>query len=245
MKVVAMIPARLESSRLPGKALIDIDGLPMVIHTCKRALLARNIDAVYLATDNLTIKEEAEKHGINVIMTSSSHQTGSDRIAEAINKIESDIVVNVQGDEPLLNPEHLEKIVEEIKNDTSVKCALGVTEYHDKNRGSDIKAVLDLQNNVMYCSRTDLPSDVRTPVSVLLKMVFLVAFRTSFLRQYASWAPTPLETIEYNEYLRILEHGERIRAVHLSSAKISVDTPEDLEIIRNLMKSDTIRHQYM
>ncbi|GFM35028.1 3-deoxy-manno-octulosonate cytidylyltransferase [Desulfovibrio subterraneus] len=245
MKVIAMIPARLESSRLPGKALIDIEGLPMVIHTCKRAMLARNIDAVYLATDSEKIREEAEKHGIQVIMTSSAHQTGSDRIAEAIGKVESDIVVNVQGDEPLLNPEHLERIVDEIKNDSSVKCALGVTPYKEKNRGSDIKAVLDLNNNVMYCSRTDLPSEARTPVETMLKMVFLVAFRTEFLRQYAAWKPTPLETLEYNEYLRILEHGERIRAVHLSSAKISVDTPEDLDIIRQYMKADTIRQRYM
>lgn len=245
MKIVAMIPARLESSRLPGKALLDIGGLPMVVHTCLRTQLAKGVDAVYLATDSGKIREVAESHGIRVIMTGAHHACGSDRIAEAARLVESEVIINVQGDEALVNPEHIAAIARTMAEDPSVQCAIGVTEYRERNRGSDIKAVLDLAGNVLYCSRSDLPSEARTQVPSLLKMSFIVGFRTPFLYRYASWQPTPLELIEYNEYLRILEHGEKIRAVPFSDAKISVDTPEDLEIIRGLMAKDTLRHQYM
>ena len=239
-----MIPARLKSSRLPGKALINIEGLPMVIHTCKRAQLAKKLDAVYLVTDSEEIKTTGENYNINVIMTGRHHKTGSDRLAEACQKVECDIVVNVQGDEPLVNPVHIDAIVDPLINNENVRIAVGVTPYKEKNRPSNIKAVLDLDGNILYCSRTDLPSDARTEVRELLKMCFIVPFRKEFLLQYASWEPTPLEVIEYNEYLRVLEHGIKMRAVKINEAKISVDTPEDLEIIKRLMKKDKIKKFY-
>lgn len=245
MSVVGMIPARLESTRLPEKALIDIQGMPMVIHTCKRAQLAKRLDDVYLVTDSEKIRNAAESYGIKVIMTGSHHRTGSDRLAEACQQVDCDIVVNIQGDEPLVTPEHIDAIVEPLLKDTSLQIAFGVTPYTKKNSFSDIKAVLDLEGNIMYCSRTDLPSDARTSVEVMLKMCFIVPFKKEFLLRFASWDPTPLETIEYNEYLRVLEHGVKMRAVEVEDAKISVDTPEDLEEIRQLMEEDIIKHQYM
>lgn len=245
MKVVGMIPARLQSSRLPEKALIDIGGLPMVIHTCKRAQMVESLDEVYLATDSETIREVAEAHNIRVIMTSIHHQTGSDRVAEACRIVDCDILVNIQGDEPLVNPEHVDVIIEPLIKDPSLKITVGVTPYDQKNRNSDIKAVLDLEGNILYCSRTDLPSDALTPVDEMFKMVFIVPFRKEFLLQHTSWKPTPLEQIEFNEYLRILEHGVKIRAVEVKDAKISVDTPEDLEKVRELMEKDTIKLRYM
>lgn len=245
MKAIGMIPARLESSRLPNKAILDIMGLPMVVHTCKRTQMAKTLDEVYLATDSEVIREAAEANDIRVIMTGTHHPTGSDRIAEAVAQVEADIVVNVQGDEPLVKPDHIDRIVEALRDDPRAQVSLGVTEYDKKNSPSDIKAVLDLEGFVMYCSRNDLPSDVRTPVEKMLKMCFIVAFRKPFLLQYAAWEPTPLERIEYNEYLRILEHGDKIKAVHLDGAKISVDTADELEIIRELMAQDTLRLQYM
>ena len=245
MKVVGMIPARLQSSRLPEKALIDIAGLPMVIHTCKRTQLAKSLNEVYLVTDSEVIKQAGEFYGIEVIMTDAHHQTGSDRLAEACQYVDCDIVVNIQGDEPLVNPDHIDAIVASLLEDSSLQIAVGVTPYKKKNRASDIKAVLDLDGNIMYCSRTDLPSDARTPLKELLKMVFIVPFRKNFLLQYTSWAPTPLEQIEYNEYLRVLEHGVKIRAVKVDGAKISVDTPEDLKEVRQLMEKDELRFKYM
>lgn len=245
MKVVGIIPARLESSRLPGKALIDISGLPMVVHTYKRSQLAKSLDEVYVATDNKLIKETVESYGGKVIMTGSHHRTGSDRLAEACRSVDCDIVVNVQGDEVLVDPEHIDTIVEPLLKSPSVQIAIGVTPYKKKNSSSDIKAVLDLEDNILYCSRADLPSDARTPVNEMLKMCFIVPFRKEFLLKYASWEPTPLETVEYNEYLRILEHGFKIKAVRIDNARISVDTPEDLKEVRKLMQEDTLKFNYI
>lgn len=245
MKVIGMVPARLQSSRLPEKALIDILGMPMVIHTCKRAQMAKKLDDVYLVTDSERIKKTAESYDIKVIMTGSHHKTGSDRLAEACQHVDCDVVVNIQGDEPFVNPEHIDAIVEPLLTDPSLQISVGVTPYTKKNSFSDIKAVLDLDSNIMYCSRTDLPSDSRTSVKEMLKMCFIVPFRKDFLLKYASWEPTPLETIEYNEYLRILEHGVKLRAVRVEDAKISVDTVEDLDEIRLLMEKDTIKNRYV
>lgn len=244
MKVVGMIPARLQSSRLPEKALIDICGLPMVVHTCKRAQMAKSLDEVYLVTDSEKIRAVGEAHGIKVIMTGSHHRSGSDRLAEACQYVDCDIVVNVQGDEPLVNPAHIDAIVQPLLENPEINISVGITPYSKKNSPSDIKAVLDLEGNILYCSRNDLPSDARSPVSIMWKMCFIVPFRKEFLIKYASWEPTPLETIEFNEYLRVIEHGFKIRAVKIEGAKISVDTQEDLEIVRSLMQEDKIRFAY-
>ena len=244
IRVVGMLPARLRSSRLPEKALVDIDGLPMFVHTCKRAQLAKSLDDVYLATDSEKIKEIAETYNIKVIMTDCHHKTGSDRLAEACQSVDCEIVVNIQADEPLVRPEHIDSIVLPLQENGNLQIAVGVTPYTKKGSDSDIKAVLDLDNNIMYCSRNDLPSDVRTTVDMMLKMCFIVPFRKKFLIQFASWPSTPLETIEYNEYLRVLEHGVKIRAVRVEDAKISVDTPDNLEEVRRLMRSDDLKAKY-
>jgi len=244
VKVIGMVPARLQSSRIPEKALIDIMGLPMVIHTCKRAQMAKRLDDIYLVTDSELIKEAGQTHDIKVIMTGTHHKTGSDRLAEACRKVDCDIIVNIQGDEPLVDPEHIDAIVSPLIKDSTIQISVGVTPYTKKNSSSDIKAVLDLEGNILYCSRTDLPSAARTPVHEMLKMCFIVPFRKEFLLKYSSWEPTPLETVEYNEYLRVLEHGVKIRSVMIENAVISVDMPEDLEIVRELMKYDTIRQKY-
>tara|TARA_B100001540_G_C15816565_1_gene647860 strand:+ start:4538 stop:5293 length:756 start_codon:yes stop_codon:yes gene_type:complete len=245
IRTIAIIPVRLESSRLPNKALLDICGLPMIIHTCKRVAMAKEIDQVFLATDNEKIKDVAEANGIKVIITSKDHSCGSDRVAEAVQNVPCDIVINIQGDEPLVYPEHIDAIAKTIKDNTTIKCALGYTKYSKKNSPSDIKAVLDINSNVIYCSRTDLPSDAYKTVDKMKKLCFIVAFRKSFLAKYASWSPTPLEKIELNEYLRILENGEKIRAVQIDGAKISVDTKEDLIIVRKLMEEDKLKLSYL
>jgi 3-deoxy-manno-octulosonate cytidylyltransferase (CMP-KDO synthetase) len=245
MKVVGMIPARLESSRLPEKALADICGLPMIVHTYKRSTFAKKLDELFVVTDNTRIREVIESHGGEVIMTGKHHKTGSDRLAEACREINCDIVVNIQGDEPLVDPDHIDTIVTPLIEDSSLQISIGVTRFSKKNSPSDIKAVLDLEGNVMYCSRTDLPSDSRAPVNNMLKMCFIVPFRKEFLLKYASWNPTPLESIEFNEYLRVLEHGIRLKGVYIDDAKISVDTYDDLKEVRELMKNDTFRMRYL
>lgn len=245
MKIIGVIPSRLESSRLPDKALIDIEGLPMVVHVFKRAQLASSLKEVFVATDNKRIYDTIIRHGGKAVMTSSGHCTGTDRIAEAVKDISADIVVNIQGDEALLNPEHIDKVVRPLVEDAHLQIAVLVTPYSVKNSFSDIKAVLDLNNDILYCSRSDLPSSARTEVDAMWKMCFIVPFRKDFLLKYTSWKQTPLENIEFNEYLRILEHGYKIRAVPVDNAHISVDTPQDLVKVRELMKADKIKHMYI
>jgi 3-deoxy-manno-octulosonate cytidylyltransferase (CMP-KDO synthetase) len=238
-KTVAIIPARLESSRLPRKALADICGLPMIVHVYKRCLLASRLDDVYVATDNQEIKEVVEYYGGKVIMTSSEHQTGTDRIAEAAQRLDADIVVNVQGDEALVNPNYIDKAILALHDNSQINVSILVNPFNKRNSYSDIKVVLNENDEVMYFSRSDIPSDARVNGHTLLKAYHIVPFRKDFLLEYAKWNKGILEKIEFNEYLRILEKGYKIKAVHVESDAVSVDTGADLEYVREKMPSDS------
>jgi len=243
IKVVGMIPVRLESSRLAEKALKDICGLPMIIHTLKRTQMAKKLDEVYVVTDNEIIKSLVESHGGRVIMTSTKHQTGTDRLAEAALSIDADYIVNIQGDEALVEPDHIDAgIAGLISSDAEVSIL--VTPFSKKNSPGDIKAVVNLKDEIMYISRNDIPSDARVEVKQMLKAYHVVSFKKDFLLAYSKMDRTPLETIEYNEYLRILEHGYKIQAIRVDSAAISVDTQEDLDYVRSLMEHDPLYRLY-
>jgi 3-deoxy-manno-octulosonate cytidylyltransferase (CMP-KDO synthetase) len=243
-KTVAIIPARLESSRLPRKALADICGLPMIVHVYRRCLLAKKLDDVYVATDNTEIKDVVENYGGKVIMTSSEHQTGTDRIAEASKNIDADIIVNVQGDEALVNPTYIDKAVSALHDNSEINVAILVNSFDKRNSPSDIKTVLNENNEVMYFSRSDIPSDARVNNHSLLKAYHIVPFRKDFLLKYSQWDKGVLEKIEFNEYLRILEKGHKIQAVHVQSDAVSVDTVADLEYVKNEMLNDVYYQQY-
>lgn len=243
-RTVALLPARLQSSRLHRKPLVDICGLPMIVHVYRRCLLAKNLDAVYVATDSEEIREVVERHGGKVIMTSRTHETGTDRIAEAAVHLDVEIVVNVQGDEALVNPEYIDRVVEALYQDTTLNVAILVNPFGKRNSYSDIKAVLNEAGDVLYFSRADIPSDARTPNPPMLKAYHIVPFRKEFLLRYAQWEKGALERIEFNEYLRILEKGYRIRAVLVESDALSVDTPEDLEYVRGKMPGDRFFSAY-
>lgn len=237
-KVIAILPVRLESSRLPRKALKDICGLPMIVHVLKRCLLSKRLDKVFVATDSQEVKEVVEKFGGEVIMTSAKHETGTDRIAEAALKLDADIVVNIQGDEALVNPDYVDRVVSELIDEPDLNVGILVNSFTKKNSPSDIKVVLNKYNDVMYLSRSDIPSDSRLSEPPMLKAYHIVPFRKDFLLKFAKWNKGSLEKIEFNEYLRILEYGERMRAVIVESDAVSVDTPDDLEYVRKEMPSD-------
>ena len=244
VKTVAILPARLESSRLPRKALADICGLPMIVHVYKRCLLAKRLNDVYVATDSEEIRAEVERYGGKVIMTSCEHETGTDRIAEAASGLDAEIVVNVQGDEALVNPEYIDKVVAALQDNPDINIGILVNPFNKRNSPSDIKAVLTQNDDVMYFSRADIPSDARVDHPPLLKAYHIVPFRKNFLLEYAQWDKGELEQIEYNEYLRILERGHRIRAVHVESDAVSVDTLNDLEFVREKMLIDPFFSSY-
>lgn len=234
----AIIPARLESERLPGKALMDICGLPMLVHVYRRCLLAKCLDDVVVATDSEEICSVVEAYGGRVVITSSDHPNGTERIAEAAMSVDSEIVVNVFGDEALVNPASIDAVVTVLQEDPKVHAAILVNPFTKRNSPADIKVVLDENDDVLYLSRSDIPSDARTPDAPMLKAYHILPFRRQFLLEYASWPPGRLEQIEYHEHLRILERGHSIRAVRVESSAVSVDTPEDLEYVRGLMQSD-------
>ena len=244
MKIVAVIPARLESSRFPRKALVDIHGLPMVVHVYKRCMLASRIDFVAVATDSEEIAKAVELSGGNVIMTASSHQTGTDRIAEAAESLDADIIVDVQGDEALVNPQYIDKVVEPLIANPSIDMAILINRFQKKNSPSDIKVVINELNEVMYMSRSDIPSDSRSEGTQQYKAYHIVPYRKDFLLRYASWDPGRLERIEFNEFLRGLEKGYPITAVEVESSAVSVDTEDDLAYVREKMLTDIFFKKY-
>ena len=243
-RTIAIIPARLESSRLPGKALLDICGFPMIVHVFRRCEFAESLDEVFVATDNDEIRQVVEQYGGKVIMTSSHHENGTERIVEAANNIDADIVVNVQGDEALVNPTYIDKAVDALYETPDLNVSILVNPYEKRLSPSDIKVVLNEYDDVMYFSRADIPSDARVDNPPLLKAYHIVPFRKDFLLRYAGWEKGKLERIEFNEYLRILEKGYKIRAVRVDSDAVSVDTEEDLDNVRNAMISDSIFKKY-
>ena len=243
-KAIAILPARLKSSRLPQKALKDICGLPMIVHVFKRCLLSKKLDEVYVATDSFEIKEVVEKYGGKVIMTSSKHETGTDRIAEAALELDAEIIVNIQGDEALVNPKYIDRVTNELIENPDINVGILVNSFSKKDSPSDIKVVLNKNNDVMYLSRSDIPSGSRQNNPPMLKAYHIVPFRKKFLLEFAKMDRGSLEKIEFNEYVRILENGERIRAVYVESDAVSVDTPEDLQYVREVMPYDLWFHQY-
>ena len=247
-RIVAIIPARLGSSRFPGKPLAPLLGRPMIEHVFRRAALCERLDAVYVATCDDEIRSVVEEFGGSVLMTSAAHERASDRVAEAAERIEADIVVMIQGDEPMVTPSMILTATAPMLQDSSVECvnlACRITnreEYMDRNT---IKVVMNLNGDALYFSRSPIPAlsfpivsgNVRPPV---FKQVCVIPFRRDFLREFARLPPTPLEQAESIDMLRVIEHGRNVRLAETTFATHAVDTPEDLRLVETLMKDDPI-----
>lgn len=244
MKIVGMIPVRLESQRLPRKAMEDICGMKLIEHVYHRTKMSQRLDDVYVVTDSNEVKELIESINGKVIMTRSNHQTGSDRLAEAASKVECDIVVNIQGDEALVDPNDIDKVIDGFLDSKSADIAILVIPYSKKKSPSDIKVVLNKRNEVMYLSRADIPSDSRVEDNKMLKAYHIIPFKKEFLLAYSQLEKSPLEKIEFNEYLRVLENGYKIQAVFTERDVVSVDTLEDLEFVRSKMPTDEYFAKY-
>jgi 3-deoxy-manno-octulosonate cytidylyltransferase (CMP-KDO synthetase) len=240
MRAVVLIPARLAATRLPNKPLAMIHGKPMIQHVYERALLARTMQGVFVATPDQAIAEAVAKFGGNVILTSISHPTGTDRLAEAITRLPEpfDVVVNVQGDEPLIDPRLIDRIAEPLLADPTLSmasacCPLPIERIHDPNA---VKVVLAQNNNALYFSRAPIPFNRDSTQLCAPKLHFgLYAYRSDFLALFPTLARTPLEKAESLEQLRALEHGYQIRMIETDHAPIPVDTIEDLERVRKLL----------
>jgi 3-deoxy-manno-octulosonate cytidylyltransferase (CMP-KDO synthetase) len=238
--VVAIIPARYHSTRFPGKALADIGGRPMIEHVYRRAAEADLVDAVVVATDDQRIFDAVKAFGGVARMTGASHRTGTDRVAEVARELSSDIIVNVQGDEPLIDPAMISAVVGPLRDDASIEMTTArraLTDPADLLNPHVVKVVADARGDALYFSRSPIPNGAgaaspRTGAAFV--HVGLYAFRRDFLLRFAALPQTPLELAESLEQLRALEHGHRIRTVVTEHHSIGVDTPDDLERARRL-----------
>jgi 3-deoxy-manno-octulosonate cytidylyltransferase (CMP-KDO synthetase) len=234
MKTIGVIPARYASTRFPGKVLVPINGKPMIELVWRQARQCRNLDDLLIACDHTEVYKSAKSFGANVVMTSPDHPSGSDRIAEAVGQLDCDIVVNIQGDEPFIQPEVIDGLVDILKNDTRSSVATVVKEIHSEdeiNNPNVVKVVLDVQQFALYFSRSVIPYDrnkQRPSGLKYFKHLGLYAYRKSFLMDYKDWPKSMLETAEQLEQLRILEAGYKIKTIETNTESLAVDTPEDL-----------------
>jgi 3-deoxy-D-manno-octulosonate cytidylyltransferase len=242
-KVIGVIPSRYSSTRLPGKPLKDIAGLPMVVHVLKRAMMSEMLDEVYVATDDKRIFDIVENFGGNAIMTDESHNNGSERMYEVSQKVFGDIFVVINGDEALLKPHHIDAGVKGLLS-SGAPVSLLYNDFNKKNSPSDFKVVLNKKEEIMYISRSDIPSDSRMEVDNMYKAYHVMSFTKEFLDIYNTLEQTPLDKIESHELLRVLENGYNIQAVKVESSAISVDTLADLEFVRDEMQSDQLFSEY-
>jgi len=240
--ITAVIPARMESSRFPGKPLIKIAGLPMIEHVRRRTCLAKNIDHVLVATCNQEIIDAVESCGGKAVMTANTHERCTDRVEEASKSISSDIIVIVQGDEPLLDPDILDNLISPLIRNPDSQCTNLISVIKDEKDLSDpdiVKAVLNSKNQIIYFSRAPIPFlRTRNQNTPMYRQTGLYAMRKPVLENFSKLPPTPLEISESIDLLRMLEHGIPITAVISSAETFGVDRPDDVEAIENILAGD-------
>jgi 3-deoxy-manno-octulosonate cytidylyltransferase (CMP-KDO synthetase) len=244
MKVAAVIPARMASTRFPGKPLAKIHGRQMIEHVYKRVQLSKYIDEIYLATCDDEIAEAVIDFKGKVIMTSAKHNRGTDRVAEASKKIEADIIINVQGDEPTVNPFELDKAIVEFK-EKNISCLNLVTRIEDEdtfNSQNVVKAVIDNYNKILYFSRKPIPNQIGEFIYGI-KQIGIYLIKKDLLLQYLQWQETKLEIIEQVDMLRFIENGHPIYAFE-SVNMIGVDTPDELNDVEKILLNDSIYLKY-
>jgi 3-deoxy-manno-octulosonate cytidylyltransferase (CMP-KDO synthetase) len=239
MKVIGVIPARLAAVRLPNKPLLDIAGKPMIQWVWERARQARTLHELYIATPDPEIMEAAQAFGAQAMLTSHAHRSGTDRMAEVARRTDGEIYVNIQGDEPLLNPDAIDRAVQPLLDDPSVMMSSLYchAQPEDYEAPSVVKVVVDQNGDALYFSRSRIPYPRETTEVPVLRHIGLYVFRKALLLQYAQWEPTPLERTEMLEQLRVLEHGYKIRMVYFPEPSIAVDTETDLQRVRMILSS--------
>ncbi len=240
--VIAVIPARYQSTRFPGKMIAVINGKPLVQHTYERALQAERVSEVCVATDDARVAEALKPFGTRIVMTRDDHPSGTDRIAEVAEQTQASIVVNVQGDEPLIDPHTIDEVVAALeKNPESVMstAARALTDPDAIQDPNVVKVVMDRTGRALYFSRATIPfqRDAGAALAGYWQHIGLYAYRRDFLLKFASMPPSPLEETEKLEQLRALESGYDIRVVETQYQSIGVDTPQDLAPVRAILES--------
>jgi 3-deoxy-manno-octulosonate cytidylyltransferase (CMP-KDO synthetase) len=244
MKIAVIIPARMASTRLPGKAMLNICGLPMLERVRQQVLKSRSVSKVYIATcDGVIENYFSKKPKTRVIQTSSEHKSGTSRCGEAINKLSKNYshIVLVQGDEPLINPHHIDQFIEAIKNDELCKAWNGVSdcEKNDIFDHSVVKAIISKTKQVLFCFRVPpFLAIEQTHNEVVKKMQGLMAFTTAYLADLGTMKSGIFELTESNEQMKIIENGDKLQAVYLPNSHPSVNTKSDLLRVISLLEGD-------
>ncbi len=241
MKIIAVIPARYASTRFPAKLMQDLCGKTVILRTYEAAVNTQLFDDVFVVTDSDLIFNEINLNGGKAIMSIKEHESGSDRIAEAVENMAVDVVINVQGDEPFIDKKPLEQLIEVFKNDTDKKVDLGSLMFQIKDKEeisnpNNVKVITDQQGFALYFSRSVIPFPREENVGVrYMKHIGIYAFRKQALMDFYSLPMLSLEASEKLEQLRYLEYGKRIKMIETTHGSIGIDTAEDLEKARKLL----------
>ncbi len=242
MKIIAVIPARYASTRFPANLMQDLGGKTVILRTYEAAITTKLFDDVFVVTDSDIIFEEIVSNGGKAIKSIKEHESGSDRIAESVQNLDVDIVVNVQGDEPFIDIDPLQKVIEVFKNDAARQVDLAsvmreITNEEDINNPNNVKVVVDQNDFALYFSRSVIPYPREKNVGVrYFQHIGIYAFRKQALLDFYSLPMKSLEASEKLEQLRYLEFGKRIKMVETTHIGIGIDTPEDLEKARQLLE---------
>lgn len=242
MKTIGIIPARYLSTRFEGKILADLCGKPVIQHTWERARLSKLLDELIIATDDKRIFDAAKGFGAKVVLTSAAHKSGTDRLKEVVQSIEADTVVNIQGDEPLVNPSMIDDVVFPLQRDKTLVMATlchRIKELEDLNDPNVVKVVFDKNGFALYFSRSAIPYlsslEPRTSSFYFYKHIGIYSYTKDFLFTITNLPQSKLEKLERLEQLRPLENGYKIKVVETKFDTVGIDTPEDLEKARSAL----------
>lgn len=249
MRIICVIPARMGSSRFPGKPLIPILGRPMIEHVYQRARLWPELSDVVVATCDREIMDAVEAFGGRALMTAPTHERATDRVAEAARSLDADVIIMLQGDEPMVRPEMLAQSSGPFLGEPSLVCTnLGgrirtLEEFHDPNT---IKVVVDGRGNALYFSRQPIPTVTRQDFSAVkaVKQVCVITYRADMLQEYSRMEPTPLEISESVDMMRFLEHGHPVRIVPTEHESYAVDVPADVARVEAALQADNLLQAY-
>lgn len=244
--ITVVIPARMASSRYPGKPLVPILGLPMIEHVRRRALLAANVDSVVVATCDDSIRTAVESFGGHAVMTKDTHERCTDRVEEAMQALQGDIVAMVQGDEPLLIPDAVSHVVQPLLDDPNLEIVnlLSPLESSDDYANPNIvKAVCNQRGDVIYLTRAPVPFFRNVMPVPVFRQTGIMAFRADFLPRFSALKPMALEQAESVDMLRALEHGIRIAGVVTLYKTLGVDRPSDVAIVESHLRIDMIQNK--
>lgn len=240
MKIIGVIPARYKSSRFPGKPLVSICDRPMIYWVYQQAMKVKEFDEVYVATDDERIRAACVQYNMNVIMTSDRHNTGSDRVAEVAEKTDGDLYVNVQGDEPVINPEMIREVISIFLEDESVyfgSLKKEITDPDEIRAASTVKVVTNDRGDAMYFSRSVIPSNLKDGnLARVFRHVGIYAYKKDFLLKFAAMEQTELELGEGIEPLRAMQKGYQMRLKETSYSSIGVDLPEHVALVENILR---------